>query len=50
MLIRLHKIFSKTYHFPFLAIKNRPRMVGHATDLEILKRALFNLISSDYNI
>lgn len=25
-------------------------MVGYATDLEILKRALFNLISSDYNI
>ena len=50
MLIGLHKIFSKTYHFPFLAIKNRPWKVGHTTNKEIMNRAILRLGLSDYNI
>ena len=50
MLIGLHKIFSKTYHFPFLAIKNRPWMVGYTTNKEIMNRAILRLGLSDYNI
>ncbi len=50
MLIGLHKIFSKTYHFPFLAIKNPPCKVGHTTDYEILNGAVPNSCLNDYNI
>ena len=49
MLIRLHKIFSKTYYFPFLAIKNRPCTVVHATNKEIMNKTIPYLGLSDPN-